>query len=191
MTLQANTPSTPPSPDTAPTGLPRRAWLAAAAVAGLAGMATALWRHQPKTMADGAMDALWARTLEDPNGQPVAMAAFKGKPLVVNFWATWCPPCVEELPMLNAFHQAHGGRGWQVVGVAVDQPSSVRQFLRKLPLGFPVVMAGLDGTELAKSLGNASGGLPFTVVVDASGVVIQRKLGKVSDDDLKAWAQLT
>jgi hypothetical protein len=72
----------------------------------------------------------------------------------------------------------------------VDQPGAVRTFLQRLPLHFPVAMAGLGGTDLAKSLGNATGGLPFTVVVDAKGGIVHRKLGKVSPDDLKQWVQV-
>jgi peroxiredoxin len=97
---------------------------------------------------------------------------------------------VEELPLLNAFYQEHRSRGWQVLGLAVDQPGAVRTFLQRLPLQFPVAMAGLGGTDLAKSLGNATGGLPFTVVVDAKGAIAHRKLGKVSPDDLKQWVQV-
>ena len=92
--------------------------------------------------------------------------------------------------MLNAFHAAQSPRGWQVVGLAVDQPSAVRTFLQKLPLSFPVGMAGLAGTELSRSLGNATGGLPFTVVFDAQGLVVHRKIGQVSESDLVQWAQL-
>lgn len=174
---------------TAPSSLPRRWWLGAAAAAGLAGVGTAWWRYQPTAVTPSALDALWALTLDDPQGTPVALAAFRGKPLLVNFWATWCPPCVEELPMLNAFYGQQRAQGWQVLGLAVDQPSAVRTFLQRLPLEFPVAMAGLGGTDLAKSLGNTSGGLPFTLVVDAKGAIAHRKLGKVSPDDLKQWAQ--
>ena len=170
--------------------MPRRWWLGSAAAAGLAGVATAWWRYQPTAIEPSALDGLWALTLEDPTGVPVALSSFRGKPLVVNFWATWCPPCVEELPMLNAFYGEQRAKGWQVVGLAVDQPAAVRTFLQRLPLDFPVAMAGLGGTDLAKSLGNATGGLPFTVVVDAKGAIAHRKLGKVSADDLKQWAQL-
>lgn len=176
------------TPET-PSSMPRRWWLGAAAAAGLAGVGTAWWRYQPTAVTPSALDALWALTLDDPQGTPVALAAFRGKPLLVNFWATWCPPCVEELPMLNAFYGRQRAQGWQVLGLAVDQPSAVRTFLQRLPLDFPVAMAGLGGTDLAKSLGNATGGLPFTVVVDAKGAIAHRKLGKVSPDDLKQWAQ--
>lgn len=168
----------------------RRWWLGAGAAAGFAGVVTAWWRYQPTSVEPSALDSLWALKLDDPQGAPVALAAFKGKPLVVNFWATWCPPCVEELPMLNAFFGQHRAHGWQVLGLAVDQPGAVRSFLQRLPLDFSVAMAGLGGIELSKSLGNPTGGLPFTVVLDAKGVIVHRKLGKVSEDDLKQWVKL-
>lgn len=118
------------------------------------------------------------------------MAGLKGQPLLVNFWATWCPPCVEELPMLNAFSREQAGRGWRVVGLAVDRVEPVRSFLQRLPLDFPVGMAGLAGTEISRSLGNTAGGLPFTVVFGSSGQILHRKIGKVSPSDLAQWAQL-
>jgi thiol-disulfide isomerase/thioredoxin len=141
-------------------------------------------------MAEGALDLLWRQRFEAPGGEAVAMSTWQGRKLVLNFWATWCPPCVEELPMLDAFFRAQQSRGWHVVGLAVDQPAAVRQFLKKLPLGFPVGVAGLEGMALAKTLGNATGGLPFTVVIDAQGQIVQRKLGKVTEADLALWGRL-
>lgn len=129
-------------------------------------------------------------SFDAPDGQPQAMRSFRGKPLLLNFWATWCPPCVEELPLLDAFYQEQKANGWQVLGLAVDQPSAVRKWLQAKPLSFAVGMAGLGGTELSKSMGNLSGGLPFTVVFGASGALLHRKTGKVSKDDLAQWAQL-
>ncbi|MGA8513867.1 MAG: TlpA disulfide reductase family protein, partial [Burkholderiaceae bacterium] len=101
-------------------------------------------------------------------------------PLVLNFWATWCPPCVEELPLLEAFYKLNAAKNWQVIGIAVDNAKAVKQFLGKMPLSFPTPVAGLAGTELSRSLGNVSGGLPFTVVFDASGQVALRHIGKLS-----------
>jgi hypothetical protein len=91
------------------------------------------------------------------------------------------------MPLLDAFFREHAAKGWQVVGLAVDQPSSVRTFLQRLPVTFPIGMAGLEGTELARSLGNASGGLPYTVVLGADGAVRQLRMGRVTEADLKAW----
>jgi thiol-disulfide isomerase/thioredoxin len=162
-----------------------------AALAGLAGVGLAWRRFEPHAVEDGTLEALWQLTWDSPEGQPVAMQAFQGRPLLLNFWATWCPPCVEELPMLNAFYQERQAQGWSVLGLAVDQPSAVRQFLQRIPLAFPVAMAGLGGTELSKRLGNASGGLPYTVVFNTQGEIAHRKIGQVKPDDLVAWAQGT
>lgn len=171
----------------------RRRRLLYAGVAGAAALGGAGWawvKFQPHAMESGAEQALWSQSFETPEGTPLALKGFAGKPLLINFWATWCPPCVEELPMLNAFFRTHASKGWQVVGLAVDQPSSVRKFLAKLPLEFPVGMAGLGGTELSRSLGNLTGGLPFTVVVNSAGKVVHRKMGQVTEQDLQHWAAL-
>jgi thiol-disulfide isomerase/thioredoxin len=124
-----------------------------------------------------------------PNGD-LATASLKGKLLVLNFWATWCPPCVEELPLLNAFYLENKAKGWQVLGLAVDQVAPVTRFLVQNPLTFSVAMAGFSGTELSQSLGNVSGGLPFTVVFGTAGNVLHRKMGRLSPDDLRAWTAI-
>jgi thiol-disulfide isomerase/thioredoxin len=169
----------------------RRAWMyagvGAAAVAAGAGTAWWRWRLDAPPVGEG-LGAFWGATLDSPEGKPVSLAGFRGKPLLVNFWATWCPPCVEELPLINAFYEAQRSRGWQVLGIAIDQPSAVRQWLQRSPLSFPVVLAGLQGTEMSKSLGNQAGGLPFSVLFSAKGEVLERKLGQLHADDLKKWA---
>lgn len=169
----------------------RTLWMAGVAVvAGGAGALLATRRLRLQPVMSEAETAFWAGAYDGPNGEAVRLVDFRGKPLLVNFWATWCPPCVEELPLLNAFHQAHKDKGWRVLGLAVDQPSAVRGFMQKLPLNFPVGMAGFAGTELSRSLGNPSGALPYSVVFDASGALVHRKIGKVSETDLSQWAGL-
>lgn len=162
------------------------------AVALAAAVGGAAWRlHNLEGGGPDSPDAaFWSLAFDRPEGGRLDMAALRGQPMVLNFWATWCPPCVEELPLLNAFHAEHEPGGWQVLGLAVDRPSAVREFTRRLPLRFPVGMAGLAGTELSKSLGNVSGGLPFTVVFGRDGSVLHRKIGKVSESDLRQWASL-
>jgi thiol-disulfide isomerase/thioredoxin len=181
-----------------------------AAAAGAAGVGTAWWKFRPHDAVrplpadrsaaastaeagspnEGAIDAFWKSSFDTPDGTPLAISSFKGKPLLVNFWATWCPPCIEELPLLDSFYQANKDKSWQLLGLAVDQPSAVRKWLQAKPLSFPVGMAGFGGTELSKSFGNLSGGLPFSVVFGASGQLLQRKTGKLSPEDLALWAQL-
>src|SRR5690606_26992428 len=133
-------------------------------------------------------DNFWSLSFPPPDGgAPLLLEAFKGRPLLVNFWATWCPPCVEELPLLNRFYGENKDKGWQLIGLAVDKTDPVKRFLSRLPLDFPVGMAGMQGTELARSLGNAAGGLPYTVVFGPNGRVAERKIGQMQEADLQAW----
>ena len=161
-----------------------------AAGAAVAGVGLGLWRWRLTEPAlAGGEPAFWGSALESPEGRTVAMTEFRGKPLLVNFWATWCPPCVEELPLLNSFYKQQRDKGWQLLGIAIDQPSAVRQWLQRSPLDFPVVLAGLQGTEMSKALGNQAGGLPFSVLFAPDGAVRERKLGQLHAEDLAAWAQ--
>ena len=190
----------PHGADPEPTGPGRRRLLSigVAAAAALAGLGTAWWR-QPgaPTSADVAaaaaaagdpLDRLWSLSLARPEGGELALVTLRGKPLLINFWATWCPPCVRELPEIDRFHREFGPRGWQVLGVAIDGPTPVREFLTRVKIGFPTVLAGLEGTELVNRLGNPQGGLPFSVMIDGSGRVLQRKLGETHFDELAGWA---
>jgi hypothetical protein len=94
------------------------------------------------------------------------------------------------MPLLDGFFRQNSTKGIEVIGLAIDQPSAVRTFLQRTPVGYPVGLAGLGGTELSKVLGNESGGLPFTVVIAKDGSVVQRRMGRVSQADLGEWAQL-
>ncbi len=132
----------------------------------------------------------WSLQWNAPQGPAVQLQAFRGKPLLINFWATWCPPCIEELPLINAFFDKNQANGWQVLGLAVDRPSAVQAFLQKMPLHFAVGLAGMDGSELSGKLGNPSGSLPFSVVLGAQGTVLQRKLGRLKPEELDVWARL-
>jgi thiol-disulfide isomerase/thioredoxin len=127
-----------------------------AALAGLAGAGVAWWKFQPHavdekvvapttgSVAGSATDAFWSLNFDTPDGKNLSMSSFRGKLLLVNFWATWCPPCVEELPLLDYFYQENRDKNLQVLGLAVDQPSAVRTWLQTRPLHFAVGMAGLS-----------------------------------------------
>ena len=167
----------------------RRQWTlvaGAGALAALGGAGLALWR-QPRD-ATGDLGLLWPQEFETPDGKTLAMRELRSRPLVVNFWATWCAPCVREMPQLDRFHREFQAQGWQVVGLAIDQREPVREFLRKLPVGFPIALGGFAGMELVRQLGNPQGGLPFTVVANREGRIVRRKLGETSFEELAPWA---
>lgn len=157
-----------------------------AAIAAAAGAGVALWRTRGPASA-AARETPWTLQFDRPNGGSLALAAFRGRPLLLNFWATWCPPCVAELPLLDRFQREQAADGWQVVGLAVDNAAPVTAFLAKRPVGFPIGLAGMGGIELARELGNVGGALPFTVVFDRAGRQAQRKLGVIEPGDLRRW----
>jgi thiol-disulfide isomerase/thioredoxin len=161
-----------------------------ATVAALAGAGLAWQKWSPGAAQSDAAAALWPLSFDTPSGSKLEMQALRGKPLLLNFWATWCPPCVEEMPMLDAFFRENSPKSWQVVGLAIDQPSAVRLFMARTPVSYPVGLAGLGGSELSKSLGNLAGGLPFTVIIGASGQVLERRIGRVSTAELAQWREL-
>ena len=163
--------------------------IGAAGVAAVgAGIATALWRQRTLPNAVPETARAWSQDQFDkPDGGKLALADFAGKPLLLNFWATWCPPCVKEMPLLDRFAQEQRAAGWQVVGLAIDKIEPVREFLLKHPVRYPIAVAGLDALEWLRSLGNLGGGLPFSVVFDSAGALAQRKLGEINPPELAAW----
>jgi thiol-disulfide isomerase/thioredoxin len=165
---------------------------ATAATAAAVGAGVALWRLQVPEgpAAVPPIEGFWSMQWDTPQNTRLAMDSFRGRPLLVNFWATWCAPCVEELPLINDFYRQNMSNGWQVLGLAVDKLAPVQSFLQKMPLDFPIGMAGANGAELGRGLGNLAGGLPFSVVLNRDGMVVQRKLGRLNPADLSAWLRL-
>ena len=162
--------------------------LGAVAVAAVsAGTGTALWHARRTDVGATSAADVWDLSFVTVDGPPLAMSTLRGRPLVLNFWATWCVPCVTEMPILDAFARTQAKAGWSVLALAVDAADPVRRFLAERGLRLPVALAGEDGLDLARRLGNTIGGLPFTVLFDAAGVPRQRKFGSVDKQLLDAW----
>ena len=170
---------------------PRRRWLAwtGVAVGGAAlGAGAAWWRLRPREPDAQASAILFGQTLPDAAGRPLALSSLAGRPLVVNFWATWCPPCVEEMPELSALHDELAPRGLAMLGIGIDQPDKIAEFARRHPVSYPLVVAGMGGAELGRHFGNVTGALPFTVLLDRRGGISHRILGRVDIGRLRAMS---
>lgn len=132
------------------------------------------------------VDELFQQQLNDAKGVQQALAQWKGKALIVNFWAPWCGPCVEEMPELSALQGEIRDKNVQVIGIGIDSPSNIAAFAEKNKIDYPVYVAGLSGTELSRKFGNAQGGLPYTVLLGADGKVVKTYLGRLKFGELRA-----
>jgi thiol-disulfide isomerase/thioredoxin len=148
------------------------------------------WRSPPASPVAGstALARILVTPLERPQGGPLDLKSFRGRPVLVNFWATWCPPCVREMPEIDLFFRENASNGWQVIGIAVDKPEAVVQFLARTPVQYPIAMAGFAGVELTRELGNDNGGLPYTVLIDRDGKVRWSKAGETTAAELTVQA---
>jgi peroxiredoxin len=171
-----------------------RTWygLALAVAVGLVALAAGLYfgreTGEPPTREMRGKDAtpLLGVSLPDTTGREQALAQWKGKVVVVNFWATWCVPCREEMPQFVKAQRELGDRGVQFVGIAIDQPDKIDAFAKELNLNYPALVGGYGAIELSKSMGNRLGALPFTVIVDRAGRVAHTQLGPLKDTDLRS-----
>jgi thiol-disulfide isomerase/thioredoxin len=161
------------------------ALLVVAAVALAAGFLLHPWnRGAPPDSGDVAR--LMAASLPDMEGKSQALAQWRGKVMVVNFWATWCLPCLEEIPKFVRMQEKLGNQGLQFVGIAVDNQVKVREFAVKYHMNYPVLIGEMEAIELARAAGNEFGGLPFTVVMDRQGRLIGTELGGLNEEKLSA-----
>lgn len=166
----------------------RKLVLAGTGLAALAaGLGLALYRTTGETASAGAVARVLSQVFEDPQGRAQPMAQWKGRWLVLNFWATWCAPCVEEMPTLQQVARDYEKRGVAVVGLGIDSADAIRRFQNQLKLDLPLLVAGATGTDLARELGNPSGALPYTVLISPRGTVVQAQLGLIRPALLRAW----
>jgi thiol-disulfide isomerase/thioredoxin len=146
---------------------------AVAAAAAVAGGVTAALSLQSRS---GAADLL-SSGYPDVSGTARRLTEWRGRPLVCNFWATWCEPCREEIPLLQAAHREYAAKFLQVVGIAIDNVDNVRKYLQAVQVGYPILVADASAVDLMRRVGNPAGGLPFTVMLDSSGRLRERRLG--------------
>jgi thiol-disulfide isomerase/thioredoxin len=128
--------------------------------------------------------ALLRANLLDLAGQPRRLLEWQGAILVTNFWATWCAPCREEIPMLSAAAQHYYSRGVEIVGIGIDQAANVAEFARTYSIPYPLLIGDVKAIDLMRGLGNSAGALPFTVVLDRRSLVVYAKLGALSRAEL-------
>ncbi len=124
-------------------------------------------------------ERLFAMRLPDAAGQEQDLNQWRGRELVVNFWASWCAPCVEEMPELEALHADLQASDRQIIGIAIDSVDNVNQFAKKLEITYPLYAGDIAATDLSRALGNPSGGLPFTVWLRSDGSVAKTYLGRL------------
>lgn len=126
---------------------------------------------------------LWTTTLFDHSGKAYPLAQYRGKPVILNFWATWCEPCREEMPEISALASAHPEIA--VLGLAIDEAAAVHEFTESSPVSYPLLIAENEGMPLAETLGNHKGVLPYTVIISAQGEVTQIFFGRVNREMLQ------
>ena len=151
---------------------------AAAAVAGAVAGAFVL------QSGSGAAELL-AATFLDLDGRPRRLLEWRGRALVCNFWATWCAPCREEIPVLVAAKQQLLDTGIEIVGIGVDSAAKIREFAASYNINYPLLIADATALTLLRSLGNRGGGLPYTIALDRSGAIVQRHLGALKQSELR------
>lgn len=170
---------------------PRASWIALG-LAAFCALAGTLWSWQRSGAAPDSADPaalhLFAQKLPDADGVDRPLSTWRGKLLVVNFWATWCAPCVEEMPELQRFADQFAPRGMAVLGIGVDDLDKIREFRRQHQLHIPLLAAGFDGMELARQLGNPEPVLPYTALISPDSRILEEHSGRIGLDELRKWA---
>jgi len=128
-----------------------------------------------------AIDLLFASHLPDSEGNTVSLSSWRGKTVVVNFWATWCPPCREEMPGFSRLQRKYVTNGVQFVGIALDNSENVRSFLTQFIVNYPLLIGDTKGADLARKLGDSQLALPYTLVIAPNGAVRFAQLGAISE----------
>ena len=135
------------------------------------------------------VERVLAAPLADIKGGSQSIGQWRGRVLVINYWATWCAPCREEIPMFVRLQERYGDRGLQFVGIAIDQPGKVAEFAAEFRVNYPLLIAGVDSLELLRQAGNRAGVLPYTLVIDRKGNLVSREPGGLKEARLERLLQ--
>ena len=160
--------------------------VAVVAFAAAAGYGINAWRVRAD---HGAAEGVMASRLADIDGRLQPLSQWRGKVLVVNFWATWCAPCREEIPGFVRLQEKYGDRGLQFIGIAIDQRDKVQAFAQEFGMNYPVLLGGIDSVEMSRQAGNRVGALPFTLIFDRTGQIVGRELGGLKEAKLDGMIQ--
>jgi thiol-disulfide isomerase/thioredoxin len=188
-----NAPDTPPPPASKAPDSKRRqvlTWSLLGLAAGAGALSAWHWMPAPPPSSTGtsaAQTPAWREAgWKDAQDRPIDLAGWQQRVVLLNFWATWCPPCIEEMPELSALHAKYWDRGFGVFGIGIDSAAKIAQFQETRPVSYPLAVGGLEASELAREFGNTGGMLPFSVLLDRQGAVVQRLLGRVKLEPLEA-----
>ncbi|WP_310446067.1 TlpA disulfide reductase family protein [Thiobacillus sp.] len=151
----------------------------------VAGIWLAQTRYAPQAPALPAA-TLWQLAYPDTQGRPQALSQWRGRVLVLNFWASWCAPCREEIPDFVALRAQYAAKGVEFVGIAVDNQANVAQFMQRQAVNYPILIGEGAANNLARQLGNPSGALPYTIVLDREGNIVLKHLGRLPRARLEA-----
>ena len=170
----------------------RRAMLFAAigSAAAAAGYGFHRWRGTPAAPSNNdPAAAILASRLTTLDGKEQSLSDFLGRVLVINYWATWCAPCREEIPIFVRMQREYGDQGLQFIGIAIDQADKVRGFAAEFQINYPLLLGGMEAVDLSRRAGNKAGVLPYTLVIDRSGRMVTGLAGGISEASLRT--QLT
>ena len=155
---------------------------------GLAAMAAGLWLYQsvlaPARASAAALATLQSRSFSDLAGSDRTLLDWQGKVRVLNFWATWCEPCREEIPALQRVQAKFAANGLETIGISIDHADKVRRFAKNMAITYPLLLGDASVIDVARALGNRAGGLPYTLVLDAQGKLLASKLGGITEAQL-------
>ncbi len=141
---------------------------------------------EPAPPAATAVGALMQASFADTQGNRRKISEWQGKVILLNFWATWCPPCVSEMPELVGLQKDLEGKNLQIIGIGIDSATNIQDFAKKHQISYPLLVGGMEGTSVSKQFGNDTGGLPFTILIAADGTVRKTYMGRLDMQKVRA-----